>query len=126
MGKKLTFIKDALSNCGLLGDIVHARAEELSHQKQYRERFDLAVSRAVAPLNILAEYCLPFVKPGGYFIAMKGAQDEAELGTNAIKTLGGNIEQVVLLKLPNDDTRNLIIIKKISQTSSKYPRKSKK
>lgn len=126
VGKKLTFIKDALSNCGLLGDIVHARAEELSHQKQYRERFDLAVSRAVAPLNILAEYCLPFVKPGGYFIAMKGAQDEAELGTNAIKTLGGNIEQVVLLKLPNDDTRNLIIIKKISQTSSKYPRKSKK
>ncbi len=126
VGKKLSFIKETLSNCGLLGEVIHARAEELSHQKNYREAFDLAVSRAVAPLNILAEYCLPFVKLGGYFIAMKGAQDETELGANAIKTLGGNIEQIVMLKLPNEDTRNLIIIKKISQTSAKYPRKSKK
>ncbi len=126
VGKKLSFISEALSNSGLLGETVHVRAEELAHQKTHREKFDLAVSRAVASLNILAEYCLPFVKPGGYFIAMKGAQDEVELGSNAIKQLGGEIEQVVSLKLPNNDERNLIIVKKISQTSSKYPRKSKK
>lgn len=126
VGKKLSFISEALSNSGLLGETVHARAEELAHQKTHREKFDLAVSRAVASLNILAEYCLPFVKPGGYFIAMKGAQDEVELGSNAIKQHGGEIEQVVSLKLPNNDERNLIIVKKISQTSSKYPRKSKK
>lgn len=126
VGKKLSFISEALSNSGLLGETVHARAEELAYQKTHREKFDLAVSRAVASLNILAEYCLPFVKPGGYFIAMKGAQDEVELGSNAIKQLGGEIEQVVSLKLPNNDERNLIIVKKISQTSSKYPRKSKK
>lgn len=126
VGKKLSFISEALSNCGLLGETAHARAEELAHQKTHREKFDLAVSRAVASLNILAEYCLPFVKPGGYFIAMKGAQDEVELGSNAITQLGGEIEQVVSLKLPNNDERNLIIVKKISQTSSKYPRKSKK
>ena len=94
VGKKLSFISEALSNCGLLGETVHARAEELAHQKTHREKFDLAVSRAVASLNILAEYCLPFVKPGGYFIAMKGAQDEVELGSNAITQLGGEIEQV--------------------------------
>lgn len=126
VGKKLGFIKDVLRLCGLLGETVHARAEDIAHDGNYREQFDFAVSRAVAPLNILAEYCLPLVKVGGTLIAMKGAEDEAELGANAVRTLGGRIEQVVYHKLPNGDTRNLVLIKKLSQTPAKFPRKAKK
>ena len=126
VGKKLTFIKDALSNCGLLGDIVHARAEELSHQKQYRERFDLAVSRAVAPLNILAEYCLPFVKQGGVFAAMKGPSETAEQAETAAKLLGGEIVGEESYTLPTAGERKLIRIRKTAPTPQKYPRRSDK
>ena len=126
VGKKLAFINDVLKQSGLVGQTLHARAEEIAHDADYREQFDFAVSRAVAPLNILAEYAMPLIKVGGTFIAMKGAEDEAELGANAVQTLGGKIEQVVYLKLPNDDTRNLVVIKKLSQTPSKYPRRTKK
>lgn len=126
VGKKLGFIKDVLNVTGLMGQTLHARAEDVARDQQYREQFDLAVSRAVAPLNILAEYAMPLVAPGGMFIAMKGAEDEAELGANAVHTLGGKIERTVYLELPNKDPRNLVIIKKISQTPSKYPRRTKK
>ncbi len=126
VGKKLAFINDVLKQSGLVGQTLHARAEEIAHDADYREQFDFAVSRAVAPLNILAEYAMPLIKVGGTFIAMKGAEDEVELGANAVQTLGGKIEQVVYLKLPNDDTRNLVVIKKLSQTPSKYPRRTKK
>lgn len=126
VGKKLGFIKDVLKQSGLVGQTLHARAEDVAHESEYREQFDFAVSRAVAPLNILAEYAMPLIKAGGTFIAMKGAEDEAELGENAVKVLGGKIEQVVYLKLPNGDTRNLVVVKKLSQTPSKYPRRIKK
>ena len=126
VGKKLAFIKDVLNLTGLMGQTLHARAEDIAHDAQYREEFDFAVSRAVAPLNILAEYAMPLVKPGGTFIAMKGADEESELGANAVRTLGGKIEQVVYLELPNKDPRNLVIIKKLSQTPPKYPRRTKK
>lgn len=126
VGKKLGFIKDVLKQSGLVGQTLHARAEDVAHESEYREQFDFAVSRAVAPLNILAEYAMPLIKAGGTFIAMKGAEDEAELGENAVKVLGGKIEQVVYLKLPNGDTRNLVVVKKLSQTPSKYPRRTKK
>ncbi len=116
VGKKLGFIKDVLKQSGLVGQTLHARAEDVAHESEYREQFDFAVSRAVAPLNILAEYAMPLIKAGGTFIAMKGAEDEAELGENAVKVLGGKIEQVVYLKLPNGDTRNLVVVKKLSQT----------
>lgn len=126
VGKKLGFIKDVLKQSGLVGQTLHARAEDVAHESEYREQFDFAVSRAVAPLNILAEYAMPLIKAGGTFIAMKGAEDEAELGENAVNVLGGKIEQVVYLKLPNGDTRNLVVVKKLSQTPSKYPRRTKK
>ena len=126
VGKKLGFIKDVLKQSGLVGQTLHARAEDVAHENEYREQFDFAVSRAVAPLNILAEYTMPLIKAGGTFIAMKGAEDEAELGENAVNVLGGKIEQVVYLKLPNGDTRNLVVVKKLSQTPSKYPRRTKK
>lgn len=103
---------------------VHARSEELARDAAYRDGFDIAVSRAVANLPALVEYCLPFVKPGGKFIAMKGAKSEAEEAENAVKVLGGKIEQVIEYSLENNDKRNLIIIRKISQTPPSYPRKT--
>ena len=124
--KKLAFIREIVKDNGLFGEGIHERAEELARTKEYRERYDYAVSRAVAPLNILAEYCIPLVKPGGMFIALKGAEDEVQLGENAVKETGGKIEKVVSLKLPNGDSRNIILIRKISQTPAKYPRKTKK
>ena len=111
---------------GLMGDVVHDRAENIGLSIKYRESFDFAVTRAVAPLNMLAEYCLPLVKVGGMYVSMKGADNEVELGKNAIEKLGGKIENIVSLELPTGDKRNLILIRKISQTSIKYPRKSKK
>lgn len=126
VGKKLSFIKEVMRYNGLMGDVVHDRAENIGLSIKYRESFDFAVTRAVAPLNMLAEYCLPLVKVGGMYVSMKGADNEVELGKNAIEKLGGKIENIVSLELPTGDKRNLILIRKISQTSIKYPRKSKK
>ena len=124
--KKLKFIEDVSESTSLFGETMHGRAEVVGTDPEFREQFDVATTRAVAPLNILAEYCLPLVKVGGIYISMKGAEDETELGSNAIKELGGEIENVVSLKLANGDNRNLIMIRKISQTATKYPRKTKK
>ncbi|MGN0533406.1 MAG: 16S rRNA (guanine(527)-N(7))-methyltransferase RsmG [Eubacterium sp.] len=128
VGKKLGFIKDVLRNNGLVANVTHKRAEDLGKDGNFRESYDYAVARAVAPLNILCEYCLPLVKEGGYFIAMKGAAAEQEVAdaANAIHTLGGALERSASFKLSTGDSRAIIIIKKISQTPTKYPRKSKK
>lgn len=126
VGKKLAYIKEVLRYNGLVGEVIHERAEILGQNSDFREKYDYAVTRAVAPLNVLAEYCLPLIKVGGCYISMKGADDEVEIGKAAIEKLGGRIEKVVPLKLPNGDSRNIIMIKKISQTPTKYPRKSKK
>ena len=94
-----------------------------------REKFDVAVSRAVANLATLSELCLPFVKQGGYFVSMKGpgAEDEIETAQNAIRILGGKIESVVPYEIPTTDLKhNLVVIKKISPTPSKYPRNAPK
>ena len=123
--KKLLFIERALNVCGLKGEILHERAEELGQNKDYRESYDVATARAVAPLNVLCELCMPFVKVGGYFIALKGSSDEVTDAKRAIKQLGGKIESNVSYKLPNGDPRSIVIIKKISQTPTKYPRKYK-
>lgn len=126
--KKLAFIKDVLHNTGLIAEIKHARAEELSRTGDFREKYDFATARAVAQLNVLCEYCLPFVKVGGLFIAMKGAtgKEELEQADNAIRILGGELAGFEEFTLSNGDKRSIIIIRKISQTPTKYPRKSKK
>lgn len=126
MSKRLRFVKDVLSTCGLAAEAVHARAEELGKDAQYREQFDFATARAVAPLSVLCEYCLPFVKVGGIFIAMKGSQDETADAMNAIDVLGGRMEQNVSFKLSTGEQRHIILIRKVSQTPTKYPRKTKK
>lgn len=124
-GKKLNFVRQTLEELNLSAEVIHTRAEELG-QGAKRESYDFAVSRAVAALNVLSEYCIPFVKPGGEFIAMKGAKAAEELAAakTAIKTLGGAFSKEFSLNLSDSAERSLIIIKKISQTPTKYPRPS--
>lgn len=126
INKKLMFIEDTLRVLGLDGTVMHERAEVLGKDKDYREGFDFAVTRAVAPLNVLAEYCVPLLKTGGTYVSMKGQDSEARLGMNAVKTLGAEIDDIISFELPNGDKRNLIFIKKISQTPTQYPRNAKK
>lgn len=126
LNKRLKFLDIVIEELGLSGiETVHGRAEELSRKKEYRESYDIAVSRAVASLNTLLEYCIPFVKVGGYFIAMKGPEvdEEIEMSKNALEKLGGELEKRIDVKLPQSDiTHNLLFIRKISKTPSVYPR----
>lgn len=124
--KRLSFLDAVLCETKLDAELVHSRAEDLGQDTDYREKYDVATARAVAPLNVLAEYCMPFVKVGGLFVALKGSEDETEQSKNAISTLGGEIEQNVSYKLPNGDSRSIVVVRKISQTPTQYPRRSKK
>ena len=124
--KRLDFLEGVLNACSLDAEIVHSRAEDAGKESELRESFDIATARAVAPLNVLAEYCLPFVKIGGYFVALKGSSEETQTAKGAVSLLGGEIEDNVSYKLPNGDPRSIVIIKKISQTPTIYPRKPKK
>ncbi len=126
LNKRLNFINEVLSENELSANVVHNRAEVLSKDKEYREAFDYATARAVAPMNVLCEYCLPYVKVGGMFVAMKGPDDDVTSSVGAIKELGGEIVDTVSYKLPNGDSRKIILVKKLSQTPTKYPRNSKK
>ena len=124
-GKKLAFVSQSVEELGLSANVVHARAEEAG-RGELRESFDFAVSRAVAAMNVLCEYCLPFVKVGGTFCAMKGAKGSEELGCaeKAIAVLGGETEKTESFILPDGGERVLINVKKISHTATKYPRPS--
>lgn len=126
LNKRIKFLSQVIEDLQLK-DIraLHGRAEELSRQEEYREKFDIAVSRAVASLDTLSEYCLPFVKRGGYFISMKGpdVDEELDLSLRAIKTLGGKVIEKKLINLPSSDiVHSLIIIEKIKHTPTRYPR----
>lgn len=106
---------------------IHGRAEEYAKNKQYRETYDLCVSRAVSNLATLSEYCLPYVKTGGYFISYKSGtvQEEVEQAQKAVKILGGKIQDVVYFQLPDSEIqRSLVIIEKIRATPGRYPRKA--
>ena len=124
--KKLKYVANTVDCLGLYANVLHSRAEEASQKPEYRESFDIVCSRAVAALNILCEYCLPFVKKDGIFAAMKGAkaQEEIEAANNAIKTLGGEIIDKKSFTLSDGAERTIIIIKKISHNLPKYPRPS--
>lgn len=127
--KRLTFLEQVvtalrLPNCSFL----HGRAEEMAHQPAYREAFDIVTSRAVARLPVLSEWALPYVKEGGYFISLKGAQYQAECdeSKNALAILGGTLKEVRPVALPGlDDTRAVIYIEKVKPSPKKYPRKPK-
>lgn len=128
LNKRLVFLSDVLERLGLSAEIVHSRAEEGANDKKYREKFDIATSRAVARFNVLCEYCLPYVKKGGVFVAMKGpaAGEEIDEAKNALKTLGGTVSEVQEYSLSDESNRTLISIAKISPTPAKYPRYNSK
>ena len=122
--KKLRFLELLLSHLSLSAQLCHRRAEEAGRDPAFREAFDAVSARAVASLPVLSEYCLPLVKPGGRFLAMKSmlAQKELADSRRAIALLGAEPEKQIDYRLSNGDARSLIVIKKISQISSKYPR----
>ncbi len=127
LGKRISFLSSLTDELGL-EDVccMHARAEEAALNPEMREQFDFAVSRAVASLPMLCELCLPFVKVGGSFIAMKAQGYEEELGQakSAIETLGAQVNEIKKYSLPGSDiTHVLIIIKKVSETPLNYPRR---
>ncbi|MCM1545516.1 MAG: 16S rRNA (guanine(527)-N(7))-methyltransferase RsmG [Clostridiales bacterium] len=123
-GKKCDYLKAVVDKLNLsCVQVINARAEELSRDKKYREKFDVCTARAVAKLNTLAEYCLPFVKVGGRFIAYKGNCDEEfKEALKAFEVLGGEPEIIEKYGLPNGETRTLVVVKKVKHTPEKYPR----
>lgn len=128
LNKRIKFLEEASTVCNLHNiSFVHGRAEELGRNKDYREQFDLCVSRAVANLSVLAEYCMPFVNVGGNFVCFKSGNSEEEIqnATNAIKLLSGKIENRVNFFLPESDfSRTLLKIKKERNIARAYPRKA--
>lgn len=123
-GKKCRYLEKVINELGLKNvTVINGRAEEIGKDPAYRERFDHATARAVASLNILSEYCMPFVKTGGSFIAYKGNADaEIEEGRNAVKILGGEIGKIKSADLPDGSERKIIEIVKKSKTPVLYPR----
>ena len=126
--KRIGFLNEVVEKLGLEEvETIHGRAEDFARDKQYREVYDLGVSRAVADLSVLSEYCLPYVKTGGSFIAYKSdtAEEEIKKSEPAIQVLGGKIETVLKFQLPETEIgRSFVRIDKIEATSNKYPRKA--
>lgn len=128
LNKRVNFLNEVIQQLELNGiDAVHGRAEDYGRDKEYREKYDYCVSRAVANLSTLAEYCMPYVKIGGAFIPYKSGKIEEELNgaKGAVKLLGGKVEDVVTFILPKTDVeRSFVVVRKREGTSRKYPRKA--
>lgn len=128
LNKRVLFLQDVISSLQLQNiEAVHGRAEEAAKNKKYRESFDLCVSRAVANISTLSEYCLPFVKVGGSFISYKSStiEDELEDGKKGIAILGGKVKDVYKFTLPDSELqRSFVIIEKEKKTPKAYPRKA--
>ena len=128
LNKRIKFLNEVMEALGLEKiTAIHGRAEDFAKQKEYREQFDYVVSRAVANLTVLSEYCLPYVKTGGTFISYKSGtvQEEAEEAEKAINILGGQVKDITYFKLPDSEIdRSLVIINKKKSTPGKYPRKA--
>lgn len=128
LNKRIKFLDDVINKIELKNIIaIHGRAEEYAHNKKYREKFDIATSRAVANMSTLSEYLLPFVKIDGKVVAMKGSEinDEINKSKKAINVLGGNLIKIDNFNLPNSDyERNIILIKKEKNTIKKFPRRA--
>ena len=126
LNKRIAFLKEVIEALGLKDiEAIHGRAEEFGRKEDFREQYDISISRAVASLNTLSEYCIPFVKVGGYFVSMKGpdVEDELREAEGGIKILGGKIVEVATVKIPlSNIVHTLIIIEKIKETPTKYPR----
>ncbi len=129
VNKKVDFLNLVVDKLNLKGvKALHERCENLGQKKDFRETYDVCVARAVADLSVLCEYCLPFVKVGGFFIAYKSenVEDELKKAENAIKTLGAKIKEIHYYNLSEDRKNCLIIIEKIGRTPNQYPRRNNK
>lgn len=128
LNKRIKFLKEVCEqNQVQKVEFIHGRAEEIAKKKDQRETYDIAVARAVARLNVLCEYCLPFVKVGGYFVCQKGPSitEELEDSKKALNILGGEIVEKIDIDIPYTDLKhNIVVIKKIKSTPTKYPRKA--
>lgn len=127
LNKRILFLNEVINDTKIGNVItVHGRAEDFGQDRKFREKYDIAVSRAVAPLNVLVEYLLPFVKVGGKCICMKGPKANEELTKieKSLIKLGGKLDRVYEKNIDGDGERNLIIIKKIKETNTNYPRKA--
>ena len=126
LNKRLVFLNEVITSLNLKGiKTVHIRAEEAGKSKQHREKYDFVTARAVASLPVLLEYCTPLIKKNGVFVGMKGpsVSEEVALCTNALKVLGLSEPKIICENLRDDEQRAFVIVKKISQTPPKYPRK---
>jgi 16S rRNA (guanine527-N7)-methyltransferase len=129
LAKRINFLEDIISQLGITNaSAVHARAEDLSRDKRFREKFTVSTARAVASLPVLLEYCLPFVENNGIFIAMKGSDtNEISQSKKALEILGGEIEDVVEMDLPSTEIkRTIILVRKYRHTPTTYPIKAGK
>lgn len=128
LNKRINFLNEVLKQVDVKGEAIHGRAEEYGVMPKQREKYDIATARAVAHMRELSEYCLPFVKVGGYFIALKGREVHVETdeAKNAIAQLGGELVDVVEYLLPDDSQRTMVIIKKVKPTPIGFPRNSAK
>lgn len=130
LNKRINFLNNVVKKLNLSNiELIHSRVEDLAQDINYREKYDLIVSRAVAPLNVLSEYTLPFIKIGGKNICMKGniTQEEIENSKKAIDKLGGKVSDIVEFNLPDSDLRrSIVFIDKVNKTPKQYPRKAGK
>lgn len=128
LNKRIKFLDEVISQLGLTEiRTIHGRAEEYARKEEYREQFDLCVSRAVSNLSTLSEYCLPYIQVGGIFVPYKSGEidDEVEQSKKAVRILGGNIKDVMKFELPGTDIhRSFVLIHKEQHTQKKYPRKA--
>lgn len=128
LDKRIKFLNEVIRELKLSGiEAVHSRVEDLAKNPDFREKYDYSTARAVASLPVLSEYCIPFVKKDGFFIAYKSekAEEEISISNNALKVLGGNIEKTESFVLPESESqRTIILIKKVKETPSQYPRKA--
>ena len=128
LNKRVNLLKNVITELGLTDiSAIHGRAEDIARNKDYREKFDLCVSRAVANMSSLSEYCLPFVKVGGRFIPYKadGCDEEVKTASKAVNILGGKIRKIESYVIPDTDIcRKFVVIDKLRNTSAKYPRKA--
>jgi 16S rRNA (guanine527-N7)-methyltransferase len=126
LNKRIVFLESLCDRLNIDVECIHGRAEDFGKDECYREQFDFATARAVANLQVLSEYCLPFVKVGGSFVAMKGLSEDLDTAKKAINTLGGKVVNDVNYTIPPEDNRRIIVIEKVVSTPKKYPRISGK
>ena len=123
LNKRITFLELLCEKLGIDAEFVHGRAEDIAKLPEYREQFDVSCARAVANMSLLSEFCIPFIKVGGRFIALKGPNEDISSGENAVKLLGGNVSCETNYDVEGEQ-RKIVIVNKISQTPPKYPRNS--